>query len=48
MSELSMADSDDDKEWYTFIGIIVLLLTLFGTASSGVVANLVPSPSGFV
>lgn len=48
MSELSLAETDDREEWYTFVGIIVLLLTLFGHASSGVIANLVLAPSGFV
>ena len=48
MSELSLAETDDSEEWYTFVGIIVLLLTLFGHASSGVIANLVLAPSGFV
>lgn len=47
MSELSIVSSDNE-EWYTLIGILVLLLTLLGNAMIGVVANLVPASSGFV
>lgn len=48
MSELSMIDEDDGTEWLTLIGILFLVLTLAGHSMSGVVANLVPAPSGYV
>lgn len=48
MSELSLVVSDNGEEWYTLLGVLVLLMTLLGLASVGVVANLVPASSGFV
>ena len=47
MSELSF-NEEDNEDWYTLIGILVLLISLFGVSSVGVVANLVPASSGFV
>lgn len=47
MSELSV-NEEDDEDWYTLIGILILLISLFGVSSVGVVANLVPASSGFV
>jgi hypothetical protein len=46
-SDLSLLE-EDEEDWYTLIGIVVLLVTLFGVSSIGVVANLVPASSGFV
>lgn len=39
---------EEGEEWYTLLGIIVLLTTLFGTSIVGVVANIVPAQNGFV
>jgi hypothetical protein len=47
MSELSAIDSEH-QEWYTLIGILVLLLTLVGSSLIGVTANVVPASNGFV
>ena len=48
MSELSAFMEDDGTEWYTLIGIGVLLLTLIGHSMVGVVANIVPASSGYI
>lgn len=48
MSELSAVELENGEEWYTLLGVFVLLMTLLGFSSVGVIANLVPASSGFV
>ena len=43
-----MVEEDNEAEWDKILGILVLLLTLLGHSSSGVVANIVPASSGLV
>lgn len=48
MPDSFIDDDDDGEDWTTLIGVLVLLLTLFGQSSIGVIANLVPASDGFV
>ncbi len=43
-----MVEENNEAEWDKILGILVLLLTLLGHSSSGVVANIVPASSGLV
>ena len=41
-------DGEDGEDWRTLLGMLALLLTLFGQSSIGVIANMVPTSDGFV
>lgn len=42
MSDVTTVE-DNTEEWYSLIAVIILLLTLLGHSSVGVIANLVPA-----